>query len=171
MKQTLYLLLILSTTIASGCAATTPITPASKGDTIDLSALQNQHGKPFKNPSAMQLLLYVGGMEAKEIVRESFEKINLQCLTTGQVVYVADISGMPSIISKLVAVPRMRDYPYPIWLDYEGDTADMLPAKEDTVTVINIAEQRIAEIQFVAEADSLAQTLLGLCGENATEGE
>ena len=82
-------------------------------------------------------------MAAKDVARASIEKIDLQCLTEGRVAYVADISGMPSIISHLVAVPRMRDYPYPIWLDYDGASTERLPIEEANVSVIDIERGKL----------------------------
>lgn len=168
MARASFFLLAITILISTGCAATS-VTPFSVGDSVDFADLENQHGEPFKNNTAMTLLLYVNGMDAKEIVRESLEKINLQCMDDGQLVYVADISGMPSIISKLVAVPRMRDYPYPIWLDYDGASSEQLPAKDNMVSVISVEQQKITNIQFAADEAALTNQLVPLCGAKAAE--
>ncbi|WP_193165842.1 hypothetical protein [Microbulbifer hainanensis] len=137
----------------------------SVGDILDVTALENQHGKFFENPSALELLLYVNGMTAKDVARASIEKIDLQCLTEGRVAYVADISGMPNIISHLVAVPRMRDYPYPIWLDYDGASTKQLPVKEGNVSVIDIEQGKITNMEFISEESILTKRLISRCGK------
>lgn len=155
------LFLIVSTTSCS----TTQVKLVSVGEVLDVTALENQHGKLFENPSSLELLLYVNGMTAKDVARASIEKIDLQCLTEGRVAYVADISGMPHIISHLIAVPRMRDYPYPIWLDYDGSSTEQLPVEEGNVSVIDIEQGKITNIEFIAEESILTKRLISRCGK------
>ena len=155
------LFFIVSTTSCS----TSQVKFISVGEVLDVTALENQHGKSFENPSALELLLYVNGMTAKDVARASIEKIDLRCLTDGRVAYVADISRMPSIISHLVAVPRMRDYPYPIWLDYVGASTEQLPVEEGNVSVIDIEQGKITNIEFIAEEPILTKRLISRCGK------
>ncbi|WP_158678975.1 hypothetical protein [Pseudoalteromonas sp. T1lg75] len=139
--------------------------PIAVGEVLNVTALENQHGDAFEDPATLELLLYVNGMTAKEIARASIEKIDVQCLTAGRVAYVADISGMPIIISHLVAVPRLRDYPYPIWLDYDGASTERLPVKEGSVSVIDIEQGGITKIEFIAEESILTERLSRHCGQ------
>lgn len=155
--------IVLFVLLTASCS-TTQMQPVSVGEAISVAGLEDQHGKSFDSPSNLEMLLYVNGMIAKDLARTSIKKVNVQCLTKGRVAYIADISRMPSIISYLVAVPRLREYPYPIWLDYEGASTGRLPASEASVTVIDVVQGKITGIDFIAEESILTKRLIGHCG-------
>lgn len=159
----LFCILFFIATTAS--CASNPVVSVSVGDAIDVTALESQHGEIFDNPATIELLMYVNGMAARDIVLPALEKIDVTCMNEGRVAYVADISGMPALISRLVAVPRMRDYPYTIWLDYDGASTERLPAKEANVSLLDIKQGKIANIEFIDEESMLTKRLSRLCGE------
>ena len=47
--------------------------------------------------------------------------------------FVADISRMPSLVGKLFAIPKMRDYSYRVLLDREAQVVPQYAAPEDGV--------------------------------------
>jgi hypothetical protein len=112
----------------------------------------------------MNTVLYVNSMRGKKITRDALEAVDLSCLDGGRVVYLADISGMPSLISKLIAVPRMRDYGYPVWLDYNGLATGQLPVREEAVTLISVQAGAIRGLEFITDSHTLAEKLLPECG-------
>lgn len=167
MKKSFGIFAAVVMSVVTGCAAT-PVVPFSQvGDSIDLSKLNNQHGTPYSSSEKKNIVMFVHDMKAKKLISKSLEKINLNCLTDGQVSYVADISGMPSFISSFIAVPKMRKYPYPIWLDKEGTSTQALPVKEDSVSLISLEQHKISDIQFVEDEASLTKQLVSLCGEGS----
>lgn len=165
MTRSTVLLLVTALSVFSGCAAT-PVVPFSEvGDSIEFSQLKNQHGADYENSETKRLVLFVNDMGGKKIISKSLEKIDMQCLSDGQVVYVADISGMPSIISSLIAVPKMRKYSYPLWLDRDGDSTQALPVKDHAVSVISTERQKITGIEFFEDDSLLMKKLVSVCGE------
>lgn len=152
-----------------GCASEPPVPPLSIGDSVNLKDVTDQDHKPFTHQDDMKVLMFVEGMEAKELVRESLETIDITCMKDGEVVYLANISRMPSIISQLVAVPAMRDYPYPVWLDWGGEASLGLPVREDQVTVLSLDRQSIVRADYFANTAELSGFLISLCG--ATDKE
>lgn len=162
-KKLLSLTLLMTSAFFIGCASK-PVTQLSTGDSLDLTGIKDQNDNPFTHQDTMKTLLFVSGMEAKERVYESFEGIDTACLNSGKLVYLANISGMPSIISQLVAVPKLRDYAYPIWLDWEGDATAALPVRDDQVTVLSLDGQVITSTEFVEDSETLSQRLIDLCG-------
>ena len=149
--------------ISSGCASN-PVTPLSIGNQVDFSLLEDQHGNGFAYQDNMKLVLYVDSMKSKNLVRDSLQDIDQTCMNDGRVVYLADISGMPSLISRLIAIPRMRDYPYPIWLDRNGLATEALPVRDDMVTVLTVDHQAISGMEFYADTQPLLKVLLAECG-------
>ncbi|EGG99482.1 hypothetical protein imdm_1044 [gamma proteobacterium IMCC2047] len=59
----------------------------------------------------------------------------------------------------------MRDYPYPIWLDYDGSSTEQLPVERGNVSVIDIEQGKITNIEFIAEESILTKRLFSRCGK------
>ena len=148
----------------SACSSTPPSEPLTIGSQVDFAALEDQHGKAFSYQTVMQTLLFVDSMDAKDKVRDVLGSLRMSCLEEGRVVYLADISGMPLIISKLIAVPRLREYEYPIWLDYNGLATQQLPTHEDQVTYVQVYGGTIRAIEFIEDPKILLSRLLPQCG-------
>ena len=73
-------------------------------------------------------------------------------LETNNTVFVADISGMPSIISYLFALPKMKKYNYNVLLiDKEGDTR--FSKKEERLTVYTLNNGVVTNIKYVETKD------------------
>ncbi len=159
-RMSLWLLLALAT--GPGCAST-PVATLSIGNQVDFALLEDQHGTGFAYQDSMKLVLYVDSMKAKNLARDSLNDVNPQCLNEGRVVYLADVSGMPSLITHLIAIPRMRSYPYPIWLDQNGLATEALPIREDAVTVLAVDHQAIVAMDFYVDGQQLLKRLLLEC--------
>ena len=67
-----------------------------------------------------------------------------------QAVYVADISGMPSLVTKMFALPAMRALPFPIGLARESAVLADLPRQKAAVTVIRLADGKVQGIDYSA---------------------
>lgn len=63
--------------------------------------------------------------------------------------YIADISAMPSIISTLFALPKMRDYHYPVMLNYDQAFEKRFDKKEGKLTVYRLEDGKIVSIDFI----------------------
>ncbi|TPE50912.1 hypothetical protein FJM67_10155 [Maribrevibacterium harenarium] len=164
MKALCSLILGGAVVLSSGCA--TAPQPVANASYVDLKGISDQHGNSFAFAEQMQTLIFVRDMDAKDLVDESLSNVNRQCLKVGQVVYLADISGMPSLIANFIAIPKMRDYDYPIWLDTEGDVSASLAAREDQVTLFAVSQGDFTNTEFVATETQLTEKLQALCGVN-----
>ncbi|SBS34183.1 hypothetical protein MAQ5080_02798 [Marinomonas aquimarina] len=163
MKRVLGAFALVALVPLVGCASKTVTPSLSMGDSVVLDGIEDQRGHVFDHQTSMQALLFVDGMSAKDLARESLESIDTACMEQGKLVYLADISGMPSLISDLIAIPKMRRYPYPIWLDREGDVSDSLPVREDQVTVLKVNNQVIESVSFAANAAMLTEYIADVC--------
>lgn len=150
--------------LVSGCAHSPAVPPVSIGDQVNFDQLRDQFGHSFDHLDAMHMALYADDMTANDLVHSALVHLNKECMKNGQLVYLADISGMPSLISKLIAIPRMRKYSYPIWLDYDGRATAGLPAKKGRVTVLKVKKGTIKSVEFVSDPRVLSNRLKPLCG-------
>lgn len=148
----------------NACASSPPVSPLRVGQQVDFALLQDQFAQPFVHESAMQYLLFTKSMEAGRVVREVVSQLDPNCHQNGRLVFVADVSGMPKLITKMIAVPKMRSYGFPVWLDYQGEATEALPVKEGSVSVIKIEQGAIEGIQYVQTAEELTPLLVPVCG-------
>lgn len=63
--------------------------------------------------------------------------------------YISDISGMPGIISKLFALPKMRDYNYSLMLNRDDDFKEKFDAQEGKLTVYTLKEGAVVSVTFI----------------------
>ena len=171
MSRLFPLAFLLALFCVSGCTSAPVAKPLSIGSQVDFAHLQDQHGNPFTHHDATTTVLYVDTMKGNALVRDTLSRVDNSCMTEGRVVYLADISGMPSIISTLIAVPRMRDYPYPVWLDRNGLATEALPLEEDAVTVLTLEDSAIVAVEYLTLESALEQRLLAECGPARPDAE
>ena len=79
-------------------------------------------------------------------------------LTLNNVMYISDISGMPSMITSWFAIPKMKKFTFKVSLIYEEKESILIDHKEGKVTVITLKDNTIRSMEFV-EAKNLDKVL------------
>ncbi|MGL5359502.1 MAG: hypothetical protein ACRDBI_07275, partial [Shewanella sp.] len=100
------------------------------GDALKPIALLDQHDKAVNVTDETRVLLFSRSMKGGDIIKDTLKSLRGEQVPE-QIVYVADISGMPSLFAKFVAVPQMQDLPIAIGLDREGEVSRALPDTKD----------------------------------------
>lgn len=67
--------------------------------------------------------------------------------------YIADISGMPGLITKMFALPKMRDYNYRLLLIKDEENAEYFEQAEGKLTVYKLQDGLIQGVETVNPAD------------------
>lgn len=75
-------------------------------------------------------------------------------LRLNHVMYISDISGMPSLITSWFAIPKMKKFTFKVSLILDEEEAKVIDRKEGEVTVITLKNNTITSIEFV-EAKAL----------------
>ncbi len=127
------------------------------GDKLDGIELEDQHEKSIAVTSSTQVILFSRGMKGGNIIKEALETFGDK--QPENLVYVADISGMPSLVAKFVAIPQMRDLPFRIALDKEGDKTEELNGDKESVTVIHLQQLSITKIEQVVDAEAVLKAI------------
>ncbi|MGI2066973.1 hypothetical protein [Shewanella sp. MF08487] len=131
------------------------------GDMVNSITLLDQHDKAVTVTDKTQVLLFSRSMKGGDIIKETLTPLSETQMPTG-LVYVADISGMPSLIAKFVAVPQMKDLPFSIGLDREGEISRLLPDTKDMATMILLNQRNIVDIAYFDSSEALSQALVKL---------
>lgn len=97
-------------------------------------------------------------------VKETFTQLawNEEVLSSKKILYVADIHRMPSFITKIIAIPNMRDYAFPIALDKEGDSTQAWPVQENAVNVYQLKQLEVVKTHHFENQADLEAFVKGL---------
>jgi hypothetical protein len=148
--------------------------PLASGVQLPAVTLEDAHGKPVAIGPDVRRVLFAASMAGSDLVTGVLATEPAGVLARMQGVYVADISRMPAMISRLVAVPRMRELPFAVALVRDDAAAAALadvPREAGAVTVIHLeADRLVRDIQIVRDAATL-RAALGLAPVSQEAGE
>ncbi|MEC4728036.1 hypothetical protein HWQ46_21095 [Shewanella sp. D64] len=130
------------------------------GDQVTPIQLEDQFENAVEVNANTLVLLFSHDMKGGDIIKEALE---LQVSGAEKIpatqVYIADISGMPSLIAKFVAIPQMKDLPFPMGLDREGEMTKLLPSEEDMASLILLDNLKVIEVHNFDSSAELIKAL------------
>jgi hypothetical protein len=133
--------------------------PYAVGDPIESFTLDDQHGKRHTVDGSVKVILFSRDMEGGDILKQALADVDPEYLNGKQAVYVADISRMPRLIATMFAIPAMRDRPYSMLLDRDGEITARLPNAEGQATLIFLDQLTIQRIVHVTEVPAVRREL------------
>ncbi|TGL24307.1 hypothetical protein EHQ46_04100 [Leptospira yanagawae] len=129
------------------------------GDTLPAINYTNQWEEPSPIPTETNKVLFISDMDASKIIHPILEKEGKGYLESKQAVLISDIHRMPSLITKFVALPRMKSYPYTLRLVREEKLSDPFPRTKGSVTMILLKEGKVTKIQ-ISNVDTEVKSFL-----------
>jgi hypothetical protein len=125
-----------------------------KGDTISPFELRDQFDKKHEiNSVDYEIILFSADRDISKMVNEYLENQTSGFLYQNKAAFISDIHKMPSFITKMFALPKMKKYNYTMLLMYEENNS--FPKKEDHLTIIKIKDGKIDSIEFVKSLEKV----------------
>lgn len=135
---TLLFALPFFTTNAFSDEAATPVA-VEAGDPFPSWELDDQHGKTHQLPGqSTEAIVFSRSKQADESLSPVLGDVLDARLIGGEVVYLSDISRMPGLISRLFALPALRDRPYPVVLIREEGMSEPLITETDCLALYRL---------------------------------
>lgn len=106
-----------------------------------------------------KVVVFAPDKDAGELAHQVLSQTDTDKLETKSIVYISDISGMPSFVTSMFALPKMRDYPYRVLLGYEEADTAIFPRQEGQVTVLYVESGKLERISFAESAQALADLI------------
>ncbi|MCI4412050.1 MAG: hypothetical protein JHC38_10305 [Thiotrichales bacterium] len=125
------------------------------GSTLPSLKLTSQHDKPATIDAQTRRVIFAADKQSSSLVTEWLDNKPANYLTDTHSVYLADIHKMPSLISKFVAIPQLKEKPYDIVLGREEADMAMFPREKGCLTLLTVSAQKIDTIQFICSEDGL----------------
>jgi hypothetical protein len=85
----------------------------------------------------------------------------IESLGTHHAVYVADMSRMPSFVTRNFALPSLREQPFTVGVNLDEKLMADWPRRKDTITLIRLEAGRVISIAFARTAAEL-KTAVGI---------
>ncbi|MHB8920276.1 MAG: hypothetical protein ACYC3A_01045 [Halothiobacillus sp.] len=123
--------LIAPLALAETPANATPTAALTAGSPFPTLTLTDQHDKPVILPGVAHAILFANAKAVDEWVNPILTEMGQANLSARQVIYLSDISRMPWMVSKLIALPQMRERNYSAALirDDQEKAGMPIPAK------------------------------------------
>lgn len=102
------------------------------GDPFPSWELDDQHGNTHQLPGqSTEAIVFSRSKQADDSLSPVLADVVGERLVSGEIVYLSDISRMPGLISRLFALPSLRDRPYPVVLIREDGLSEPLVTETD----------------------------------------
>lgn len=129
------------------------------GEHLARWTLLDQHDQAYTLAPDTRVLLVARDMDGAKLVKAALQDQPAGYLEARDAVFVADIQRMPALISKLFAIPAMRDYSYRVMLDREGRVASQYPGSEAKVLWLQLQQGVLVSQQQYDSAAELRAAL------------
>ena len=126
------------------------------GNTLPTLKIKDQFEKEHVVDANIKTIIFSASKSEGTTIKEFLLTKDKDYLTTNKAVYVADITGMPSIITSLVAMPKMKAYPFSVLL-VDDSNKGLFPVKEDMISIISLDSGKITDVKYVKTAEELGQ--------------
>ncbi|WP_246051850.1 hypothetical protein [Leptospira idonii] len=123
-------------------------------------SLTDQHDENASITQEIQKILFVSDMDASKIVHKILEKDGDVLLNANQAAFISDIHRMPSLITKFVALPKMKGYSYRMRLIRDDKTGSFFPQNKGSVTLIRLEKGKVVTVDFTNEEEKLKTFLV-----------
>jgi len=134
--------------------------PLVLDSTITNLKIKDQHEVEHTLDKNIKTILFASDKKTSDLLRDYLlplsEKENI--LEKNSAIYVADISNMPSLITKYIALPKMKKYPFSILL-LDDTNKDNFTKEDGKIIVYNLKDGKITDIKKISTTKELEQII------------
>ncbi|MBA3056665.1 MAG: hypothetical protein KJ614_18055 [Gammaproteobacteria bacterium] len=130
------------------------------GAELPVFALNDQHDKPVLIGPATRCLVFAAEKSVNEFVTRLFEENVKSHQKNEGLVYVSDISAMPAMISRMFAIPKLRELPFQVALARQASLVADLPRRAGFATVLTIRSGKVTQVQYAQTEAQLRQAIV-----------
>ncbi len=146
-------LVVLILPLAAGAA---PLVP---GTSFPPLSLEDQHGKTVSTRADTRIVLFAADKAANDLINEVLAAQPAGVLGTLNAVYFADISAMPALVTRMFALPALREMSFAIGLGRDATQLADLPRQKGAATILRLADGKVATIEYAHNAGQLKQAI------------
>ena len=142
------------------CSATAqPPTETSEAKTpqalLTKTTLPDQFDSSHSIDENTEWVIFSTDSYTSDLIKKALDDLKLTDLEPSKGFYVADISAMPSMITKMLALPEMKKYPFKILLDKEGDITRHWPRQKGKASLLKLKKLEITSQKLSVKFDEI----------------
>jgi len=123
--------------------------------------LEDQFGKPHSIQKMPRTLILTFEKKTGAFVNQFLTRQGSRYLAEHDALYIADIARMPSLITTMFALPKMRKYTHTILLAYGKDFQKHFPIRDGMATVIRFdPSSTVTGFAFVSSEEELQKEIM-----------
>ena len=150
-------LLVLSLSIAILSAS--PLKVGSALNELNDFKYETPQGKELKVPEQAKLIIIAFEKDTGRLVNEYLGTKEPKYLDKHSSIYIADIHKMPTIITYMFALPKLKKHKHLIYLQYEDEFSTVVPSKEEQVTLLHVKDGKIESISYISTKEELQKAI------------
>lgn len=128
--------------------------PYTVGQTVSSLELEDQHGNHTTLNVMPQTLIIAYEKGTGATVNEYLNAQDKGYLKKHNAAFIADISQMPSLVTTLFALPKMRKYIHTVLL-IRDEQGLKFPSQEDKITVMKFQDNLLTQVTFITTTAQL----------------
>ena len=131
------------------------------GKELKTFVIKDQFGVEHTLTNKTKKVIFVFSKPTGHLMRTYMDKQPIDYLDTRDILFVADISGMPSIIAKMFAIPDMKKSKYPILLTTNKETSQIfkVASQKDAIMIITLDNKIVKKVQFVTTKEDIKKAI------------
>lgn len=118
------------------------------GDTLPAITLPDQFDKEFTVEAKDTLLVMAFEKDISVVVNDYLKTQPASFLETHHAKYISDISTMPSFVTSMFALPKMKKYPFSVML-INDDFGTQFNRMKGKITIYTLKNNKIQSIAFL----------------------
>lgn len=129
------------------------------GEALPSIDLKDQHERPVAIAPDTKLVFFAAEMGGSRLVTNALHTLPPTTLKDRNAVYIADISGMPGLVSIMFALPKLQRTGYTVALIREAKDGASLPRKPGAVTVLRLDAGKVIAVDFAQDMQQISRYL------------
>jgi hypothetical protein len=125
--------------------------------TLPAQSFENQHGETLALDNSVTWMIFAHHNKGAKMTKGAIDQAGIKDFSASKGLYVADISKMPALISKMFAMPAMRKYEFALALDKDGNLTQDWPKQEETVTLMKLNNLTVVDVQYVSTPEAIIE--------------
>ena len=125
------------------------------GDKLPTITLNDQFEKTHTVAQDTKKILVAYDKDISGLLKDFLLAKEGTFLNDNNAVYIGDIRGMPSLISKFFAIPKMKKYEFSILFLDENHEAKFAK-EEEKITVYTLENGKVTSVSYASNADEIA---------------
>ena len=147
----LFALLSLSLTLLS--AETLQVN--SPLNSLNLYKYETPQGRQMKVPKNTELVVFAFEKDTGALVNNFLQTKSPFYMPKSKAVFIADINRMPTIITNMFALPKMKKYKHLVYLHYEDQFENFIPHQEEKLTLAYFKDGKVTDIRYISTTKEL----------------